>query len=349
MNKNFRCLPIGDLPYNTDKAATKMMVKLFENIPFLPNLPNASPEETLIKRTLMNIPGIYFKDKKVIFNDDNGPELKHKLVVMDTAFNNPTMENLSKFAFDAFFLNKYYQIIDRIRPKETVVNLAGPFTVSQRITTKENSQLLADRYYRKVIIQAVSIKAMWIINKIREISPETRPLILLEEPLLYKVGDVKRENEDVTREVIVNMLSKVISKIHSLDAKVGIQCFEKCDWKIPIEAGADLISFDAYNNPNNLNIIPEQINDFLASGGRINWAIVPVKNEALVKSLSIDNIYDRFIKTIEGLIVAGTSERLTYNRSTVSIQGDVNHLPLIFAEKAIILSTQLAKRIPIKS
>lgn len=348
MSKIFRCLPTGDLPYDTDKATTKMMVKLFENIPYLPNLPNASPEETLMKRTLMNTPGVYFKDKKVIFKD-GGSELKHELVIMDAAFNNPTMENLSRFAFDTFFLHKYFQIIDRIRPAETVVNLVGPFTVSQRMFNKEGTQLLADKYYRKVVIQAVSIKAMWIINKIREFSPETRPLILFEEPLLHKVGDVTRDNEDVSRDVIVNMLTKVISKIHSFDAKVGVQCFEKCDWKIPIEAGADLISFDAYNNPNNLNIIPEQVNDFLARGGRINWAIVPVRNETLVKSLSIDAIYDRFIKTIEGLIVAGTSERLTYNRSTVSIQGNINHLPLIFAEKAIILSTQLAKRIPIKS
>lgn len=348
MIKTFRCLPTGDLPYTTDKATTKMIVRLFENVPFLANLPCTSPDETIMRRTLMGTPGVYIKDKKIIFKD-NEPDLKQKLVAMDVAFNNPTAENLSKYGFNTFFLPKYYQIIERIKPAETVVNLVGPFTVSQRMVNKEGTQFLGDKYYRKLVIQAISVKAMWIINKIRELSPETRPLILLEEPLLYKVGDVKRENEDITREVIINLLSKVISKIHDMDAKVGIQCFEKCDWKIPIEAGADLISFDAYNNPNNLNIIPEQINDFLAKGGRINWAIVPVKNETLVKNLTIDNIYDRFIKTIEGLIIAGTSEKLTYNRATVSIQGNLNHLPLIFAEKALILANQLSKRIPFKS
>ena len=348
MKKSFRCLPTGDLPYQTDKAATRMMVKLFENIPFLANLPDASPDETLIKRTLMNIPGVFIKDKKIIFNNSE-PDLKQKLIALDVAYNNPSAENLEQYAFNTFFLHKYWQIIDRIKPQETVVNLLGPFTVSQRIVNKEGTQLLADKYYRKIITQAISIKALWIINKIRELSPETVPLILFEEPLLHKAGDVKRENEDVTRDVIVNLLKNVINKVHSFDARAGVQCFEKCDWKIPIEAGADLISFDAYNNPNNLNIIPEQVNEFLVRGGRINWAIVPVRNETLVKNLTIDNIYDRFIKTIEGLIIAGTSERLTYNRSSVSIQGDVNHLPLIFAEKALILANQLGKRIPFKS
>lgn len=348
MKKTFKCLPTGDLPYTTDKATTKMMVKLFENIPYLANLPNISPEENLANRTLINIPGVVIKDKKIIFNN-NEANLKQKLVLLDTAFNNPSAETLASFGLETFFLHKYYQILDRIKPIETVVNFLGPISLSQRMVNKDGTQLLADKFYRKILIQAVSIKALWIIHKIKELSPETTPIIILEEPLLYKVGDIKRENEDVTRDVIINMLAKIIKKIHDFGAKACIQCFEKCDWKIPIEAGTDIISFGAYDNPNNLNIIPEQVNEFLVNGGKINWAIIPVKNEAIVKALNIDNIYDRFIKTLEGLIIAGTSEKLTYNRATVSIQGNVNHLPLIFAEKAIMIANQLSKRIPFKS
>lgn len=107
-----------------------------------------------------------------------------------------------------------------------MINLIGPFTLSQRLMNNEGTQLLADKYYRKVVIQSICVKALWIINKIKKLSPETRPLIILEEPLLYKIGDIKRENEDVTRDVIINMFSKVISKIHEYEGLVGIQCFE---------------------------------------------------------------------------------------------------------------------------
>ena len=71
--------------------------------------------------------------------------------------------------------------------------------------------------------------------------------------------------------------------------------------------------------------------------------------EALVKSLTVDQVYDRFAKTVENLVIAGVSERLAYNRAMVSINGNVNNLPLIFAEKAFMLSVQLSKRIPHKS
>ena len=348
MKINFKCLPVGDLPSEDNAMATKMMVKLFENVPFLAMLPKASPTENLIHRTLENIPGVILKTKKVIFNDKKD-DFKPALTALDYAFNNPSLENLEPYKINSFFFPKYLQILKRIKPAETVVNILGPFTVSQLLTNKDGIQLLSDKYYRKLVIQAVSIKALWLIHQIKSASPDTHPIIVLEEPLLYKYGDVKRENEDITREVIINLFLKVIQKIKEYQGLTAVQSFEKCDWQIPIEAGADIISFDAYNNPNNLSIIAEKINNFLIQGGRINWAIVPVKNEALVKSLNIDQVYNRFIKTIEGLVTAGVSERLAYNRAIVSIQGNVDNLPLIFAEKAIILATQLSKRIPFKS
>jgi len=348
MKKTFRCLPVGDLPYDTDKAATKMTVRLFENVPFLANLPNASKDETLIKRTLMNTPGIVIKDNNAVFSDAN-PDLKSQFVLLDSTFNNPTPENLEVFKFETFFLPKYYQIIARIKPQETVVNLLGPFTVSQLLMTKEGTKFIADKFYRKLVIQAIAVKALWIINKIKELSPHTKPLIMLEEPMLHKAGDVKREFEDMTQDIIINIFAKVISKIKDSGASVGIQCFEKCDWQIPLAAGVDMISFDAYNNPNNLNIIASKINGFLARGGRINWAIVPTVNETLVKSLSADYIFDRFIKTAEGLIISGASDKLVYNHSTVSINGNINHLSLIFAEKALMAAFQAGKRIPVIS
>ena len=116
-----------------------------------------------------------------------------------------------------------------------------------------------------------------------------------------------------------------------------------------IKAGVDMISFDAYNNPNNLCIIPEQIIEFVSRGGKINWGIVPVTNETIVKALNIEILENRFLATLEGLILAGVPENFVYNSAFVSIQGDVAKLPIIFAEKVIILASQLAKRIPIKN
>lgn len=348
MKTRIRCLPTGDLPYTDDKGATRMMVKLFEEIPFLANLPKASPDDSIVQRTLMNTPGVCISEKKIVFNNEEA-YLKQKLAAFDSAFNSPTPLILESYGFDCSFLSKYYQVIERIKPAKTLISLLGPMTISQSMTNKEDVLLLTDKYYRKIIIQAVSIKALWLIHKLKVISPATQPLFILEEPLLYKAGVLKRENEEITHDLLVNMFAKIVSKIHEFGGLVGVQCFEKCDWNIPIDAGVDIISFGAYSNPNNLNIIPDKVNEFLAKGGKINWAIVPVSNEKIVKTTSVDYISDRLMNTMEGLIIAGTSEKLVYNRATVSVQGNLTELPLFFAEKALITAHQVGKRIPVKS
>lgn len=349
MKISYRCMPVGSLPYDNNELATKMLVKLFERIPFLAMLPKASISENLYQRSLFNIPGIKFKDKKIIFKN-NTEKFKNELLNLDIAFNTPTPDKLDHYQIETFFSKRYFEILERVQPAETIINLLGPFSVSQLLTkNSDEEQFLADKCYRKLVIQAVTVKALWIINKIKDIAPNTTPVIMLEEPFFNQYGNIKRETEEVTRDVIINMFSKVFQKIQENGGLAGIQCFEKCDWQLPIEAGVNIISFDAYNNPNNLNIITDKVNEFLAKGGRINWAIIPVINENTVKTLTIDKLYDLFIKTIENAISAGIDEKLAYNHAAVSVQGNIDHLPIIFAEKALILASQLGKRIPFKS
>lgn len=342
-----RCLPLGALPYETVEAATKMEVKLFEKMPFLARLPKIDAEDNIIKRTFENFPGVKINDHNVILKVSSN-HYKQRISKLEKAFNHPNLEDLEPFAIAAPFMEKFLQMVKKFEPHYAQLNLLGPFTISQMLQNAAEEQMLIDKSYRKLFIQGVCVKALWMIEKIKEISPKTIPVIMFEEPLLGQLGDIKRNNEEVTVELVTALFSRVFEKLHEANAVAGVQCLDKCDWKIPISAGVDLISFDAYNNPNILTILPEQIIEFVERGGKINWGIVPVMNEAMVKSLNIDYLAKRLLSTMEGLILAGVPEKYVYNSAMVSLQGDVDKLPIIFAEKAIILATQLAKRIPVK-
>ncbi len=342
-----RCIPLGSMPYDNIEAITRMEAKLFEKMPFVAVLPKISEEDTLISRTLENIPGIKIEGKNVILKITSN-HYKQNLSKLEKAFNHPTLDNLQPFAINSPFLEKYFQLIKKFKSPNAMINLLGPFSVSQILMKAAEEQMLTDRSFRKLFIQSICVKALWIINKIHHINPETVPVIMLEEPLYGQLGNLKRENEDVTVELVTAMFSKVVEKLKDTGAIVGVQCLDKCDWKIPINAGVDIISFDAYNNPNNLCIIPEQVTEFVTRGGKINWGIVPVMTESIIKSLNIDHVSHRLFSTMEGLILAGVPENYVYNSALVSVQASVEKLPLIFAEKAVILATQLAKRIPVK-
>lgn len=347
MKLALRCLPLGSFPYDSIESTTKMAAKLFEKMPFIPYLPKIDENDTVIRRTLKNIPGIGFKDNKLLLKTSSS-SYKQGMTNLDLAYNQPTLKNLEPFAIEAPFMEKFFQMIKKFESPNALVNLLGPFSIAQMLQNAAEEQMLADKTYRKLFIQSVCVKALWIIKKIEEICPKTVPIIMLEEPYFPKLGDLKRENEDVTSELVTSLFARVIEKLKEHNAIVGVQCLDKCDWQVPINAGVDIISFDAYNNPNNLCIIPELVTEFTQKGGKINWGIVPVVNEYTIKNLNIDSISKRFFATLEGLIIAGVPANLVYNSALVSIQGNTENLPIIFAEKAVILATQLAKRIPTK-
>lgn len=348
MKLNTRCIPNGALPYENIETTTRMAAKLFEKIPYIPVLPKVNGKDSILRRTVSNIPGIIITDSdKIALRTSEKTEAGMKL--LDKAFVSPKKENLAGFGFEAPFLEKFLQMVKKFKSPDACINLMGPFTLSQLLLENADIQMIADKNYRKVVIQAIAVKAMWIIDKVREYCPQTEVLIMLEEPMLGKFGDVQRQSEVVTLELITTLLSRVIEKIKSYGGVVGVQCMEKCNWQIPINAGADLISFDAYNNPNNLNIIPETIIDFISKGGKICWCIVPAMRESIVKSLNVEYLKTRLLTTFDGLVLAGVPANFVYNSSFVSVQGNLEHLPLIFAEKALILSTQLSKKIPVLS
>ena len=348
MKLSARYIPNGALPYETVVSAVRPIAKLYQNTPFIPVLPKIDAADNIQSRTLVNIPGIITEaNGKIFLKPDKNYEEDMKN--LDKAFNNPTKENLAEYGFEAPFMEKYFQMLKKFKPANAYINILGPFTLSQIITNAAEMQMIADKSYRKLFVQAVCIKALWLINKTLEYSENTVPIVVLEEPLLNRLGDVKRNSENVSIDLVVNMFTKVVQKIHTTGSYVSVQCFEKCDWQIPIKAGVDMISFNAYDNPNNLNIIPEIVLDFISSGGKINWAIVPSKSENIIRLLNIDTLKRRLFATMEGLIMSGVPQKFVYNSSTVSIQGNMDNLHLIFAEKAMLLCNQLAKSIPVKS
>ena len=345
MDLKLKCLPFGTLPYKDEKLATRMILRLFEKSPFLPLFPLVSDSENIIDRTIENLPGIK-KAKKgpknvLKFESAFFPASAEK---MDYAYNNIGKESLEEYGSKSFYLEKFFQIVDRVKPHEAIISFLGPFSLAQMIINEDNVHFLSDKYYRKYFIQCLTLKAMWFVKKVKSLSIKTTPLIIFEEPKLNEFGVISKSNPSVTRDVVTVMFSKIIQVLHAEGAAVCIQCFNKCDWQIPIDAGVDMISFNAYDNPSNLTVIPDKINEFLLRGGYINWAIVPVKSESIVKTLGVDDLLVRLNNTIQGVINSGVPRHIIFKRNLVSIQGDISMLPLLFAEKALMVEAQLSTR-----
>ena len=347
MNLNFKNLPLGSMPYENIQPCKQMLLRLYENIPYLPELPIIDKNDNVINKTLANMPCITSKDGKLLLPESESDRLLSAIMDMEKPYNATSLSELSQYAVDTPFMYIYTEMLKRFKSKYTVVNLLGPFTLANSIFNRNAALLLTDISYRTYIIQLITIRALWYIYMIKDCSPETTPILIFDESLLYKYGTLKRTNDSITKDTVITIFMKVFQKLKKAGAFICVQSFEKCNWQLVFESNCvDMISFDAYNNGSSLDIIAPEVNKFVAKGGYINWGIVPVMNETTIKNLKLDSLYTRFITTLEGLADAGVSADLLYKNSTVSIQGNLAKYPILFAEKAVMMANQLSKKIP---
>ena len=346
MNLNFYNLPTGDLPYDDIQLCKRMMLRLYEQVPFLPELPLINPNDEIFHKTIENFPCINFNEGKMFIEDNNDNKLMQTVDLMNEIYNSEPPYDLDMLSTDTPFFNMYIEILKRIKPKHTVINLVGPFTLCNSIINKNAGSILSDKLYRKFITYLITIKALWYITKIKQASPTTRPIIMFDESKLIRFGTLKRTHEKIDTETINTMFVKIFSKLRNEGAYIGVKSFDKCNWQLIIDTNCvDIISFDAYNHPTSLNILAPSINNFIAKGGYINWGIVPVMNENAIRSLNVNTIYNRFNSTIDTLSSQGVSMDLLLKHSTVSVQGNLSKYPILYAEKSILTANSLANKV----
>lgn len=204
---------------------------------------------------------------------------------------------------------------------------------------------MSDKQFRKFIIQAISVKALWFISQVKKASPNTTPIFIFDEQYLYKFGTYKRIDDNFTKDSVVTLFTKIVQKIKKHGGIVGIQSFEKCNWTLALESKVDIISFDAYTNASSLSIIADKLNKFLKEGGYINWAIVPIGSENIIKGLNVELLIQKLKASMETVSASGVPMDLLTDKSTISIQGNLSHVSILFAEKVLMLTNQLSKRI----
>ena len=66
----------------------------------------------------------------------------------------------------------------------------------------------------------------------------------------------------VKREDVVAHLTEVIEAIHSDNALAGIHCCGNTEWSILIDAGVDIVNFDAFEFGETIAMYPYSVKDF---------------------------------------------------------------------------------------
>jgi hypothetical protein len=135
-------------------------------------------------------------------------------------------------------------------------------------------------------------------------------ICFVDEPILSAFGSSTFVS--VNRTEVVASLKEVYDAIHNEGAMVGTHCCGNTEWTILIDAGVDIISFDAYEYGDTIAFYHDKIKSFLEKGGVLAWGIVPSSEK--INQVTPESLVKKLKQTMEKLVDKGIDNNLILNK-----------------------------------
>jgi methionine synthase II (cobalamin-independent) len=343
-----RATAVGSLPHDDIKKALDLDFGEFADFPFWPQLAACNKNDDMILQFVESIPGCsYDKSKKKWVFDAHGDkfyeDLENFFIDYESIIAGDT-ELLEKYAITEEFscaMEGFLEGVKKSQPPFIKAQVTGPFTWGTMLVDTEGKCAFYDDTLREIIVRALAMKALWQIKKFKEISPESTPVIFLDEPSMSQYGTSAFIT--VKREDIVDAIKQIAEVLQENGALVGVHCCGKTDWSMIIDSGVDIINFDGFYFGESLALYAKQIEKFLKNGGYIAWGIVPTLDKDALEASTLESLIGIFENSKEYLLKKKLDEKLIMQQSFITPSCGAGSLDIPNAEKAMKLCAQIAK------
>jgi len=269
---------IGSFPHKDVKRVCDLILETIPEIPIWPQLPNANFREQMEVQFSEAFPNVVIDDsnEKMYFN--TGEESTTELEVFYESY---MAENPEHFKISPEFSRGIYEMEKRlIADKPSSIRffksqVTGPVTFGLATVDENKRALYYNEIYRDVVVKGITMKARWLLDKFKVSG--YKQICFVDEPILTGFGSSTYVSVD--RKDVVSDLNEVVESVHTNGALAGTHCCGNTEWPILIDAGVDIISFDAFEFGDTIAYYPEQIKEFLENGGVLAWGIVPTSEK----------------------------------------------------------------------
>jgi hypothetical protein len=282
---------IGSFPHPEPEAACELILKHIPEIPIWPQLPNAGFREQMEIQYSEGMPCVVVdQEKGRIFFETGGDPTG----ALETFYQNVVEENLDYFRISPeysrglYHMEKKLAAMDRSAVQFLKCHVTGPLTFGLSKTDEGKRSIYYNEVFRDVVVKGIAMKARWLLNRFKPLGHSQ--ICFVDEPIFAAFGSSTYVS--VQRPDVVACLGEVIEAIHREGALAGVHCCGNTEWTILIDAGADIISFDAFEYGETIGYYADEVKLFLENGGILACGIVPTSAkireqtpESLVKKL----------------------------------------------------------------
>jgi methionine synthase II (cobalamin-independent) len=308
-------LAIGSMPHRDVHLALDRILEACPEAPCWPQLPSLGFRENMMTQFSEGIPCIrvdWEKNKIFFARPEACPEEL-------TRFYEDYLEadqtgDLSPFALSESYAVGLHAFLERLSgpPGASLAfvkgQITGPLTFGLSILDEEGLPALFDETLVDVVRKGMLMKALWQLECLAPWG--AKRILFVDEPILTAFGSSAYIN--LTREQAVAILKENFATVKSKGALVGSHCCGNTDWSLMVEAGVDIINFDAYVYMDTIGLYAESLAEFLDRGGYLAWGIVP--SQSLEARPRPEDLLEMLRKGIEDLSEKGVSrEKLLSN------------------------------------
>lgn len=353
MGKNsdlkLQSMAIGSLPHKSLTDAMQIVEKYFPNLPFWPQLAKLNKNEDMIFQFLENVPGLVNEEGNVYIDNESDSffeQLEELFMDYEEIITDSTSELLNKYCISENYsstFRPFIEIVSSNKPNYAKGQITGPFTLATSLTDKEGRCAFYDETLREIVVKLLSLKALWQIKEIKKVSPNTIPIIFLDEPSISQLGTSAFIT--ISREEVISAFKEISDLIKENGAISAIHCCGKCDWSVPIESGFNILNLDGYFFAQNLSLFSQNVEQFLSNGGKIAWGVVPTLDSDALQAADKDVILNKFDDAVKYLINKGIDKDLIINNSMITPSCGAGSLTVELSEKAMDLTKNVAMKL----
>lgn len=309
-------------------------------IPIWPQLPNANFREQMEAQYSEAFPNVVIDDSKQKMYFDTGKESTAEL---ERFYENYMEANLDHFKISEEFSRGIYTMEKRLhatRPSSVRFfksQVTGPVTFGLATVDENKRALYYNDVYRDVVIKGIAMKARWLLEKFKPLGYSQ--ICFVDEPILTGFGSstyVSVQREDVVRD-----LNEVVEAVHADGALVGTHCCGNTEWPILIDAGVDIISFDAFEFGETIAYYPDRTKEFLERGGVLAWGIVPTSEK--IGEETADSLIARLKERITYLASKGIDENRIWEKCLLTPSCGTGSLSVELSEKVFYTLSEVSR------
>jgi hypothetical protein len=139
-------------------------------------------------------------------------------------------------------------------------------------------------------------------------------ICFVDEPVLSAYGS--STYVAVSREDVVALVGEMIEAIHADNGIAGVHCCGNTEWSIPIDAGADIVNFDAYGFGETIALYPAAVKAHLERGGMLAWGVVPTS--VAIREHNVTSLAEHLEKMMEHLASKGIDKELIVEQALIT-------------------------------